>query len=249
MDDGRRIPANTLGVVGGMGPAATNYFLSRVTALTPADRDQDHLPVLVLSDPTIPDRNESFQARDNRARDQIVTAVSYLSNTGCALIAVPCNSAHIWFQEMQHASAVPVLNIVDEATNSIAKELSGGAHVGIMATNATITTGLYQDRLRQRGFQVVGEEDPRIQENVNQGIRLLKAGKTDQAAEKLGEATRALIDRGAEGLVVGCTDISPIADKLRRDLPIPIVDSTESLARVAVSQLNRTAKGSSDNGI
>lgn len=193
----------------------------------------------MFSDPTIPDRTEAFLAGDNRARDRLVSGVRLLATAGCALIAVPCNSAHIWFEDIQNAVPVKVLNIVDEAVKAIANERISGARVGMLATVATTNSGLYQNRLLQTGYELMADSDPRVREKVNRGIHLLKAGRPNEGARQIADAAHNLVDLGAEGLLIACTDISPVSKMLGPELRVPIIDSTESIASAAVGLLSR----------
>src|SRR5699024_1394419 len=107
-----------LGVLGGMGPAATADFLDKLAASTPAARDQEHIATLVYSDPTTPDRSDAMVAEGPDPLPALLHGIEFLSNAGVGAIAIPCNSAHFWYDQMQRATDAPILHIVDAVARS-----------------------------------------------------------------------------------------------------------------------------------
>ena len=128
-----------LGVLGGMGPLASAQFMVRLTQLTPATRDQDHIPTVLWSDPRVPDRTV---ARTDAARPircpGCCAASRALQRAGCGAIAIPCNTAHRWYDAMRDAAQVPILHIVDAAAAELRRHRTGGARIGVMATQAAL---------------------------------------------------------------------------------------------------------------
>ena len=112
----RRRPAplaGWLGVLGGMGPLATAAFLAKLALATPARVDQEHIPVLVYGDCATPDRTAAALARGASPLPQLLRGAGFLARQGVAAIAMPCNSAHCWYDELAAAVDRPVLHIVD----------------------------------------------------------------------------------------------------------------------------------------
>ncbi|WP_309139629.1 amino acid racemase [Siccirubricoccus sp. G192] len=110
-----------LGVLGGMGPLASAQFMARLTLLTPAERDQDHIPALLWSDPRVPDRTAARLGGGEDPLPALLRGLRGLEAAGCGAIAIPCNTAHGWFDALQAATGLPILHIVDAAAAELAR--------------------------------------------------------------------------------------------------------------------------------
>src|SRR5689334_7763772 len=104
-----------LGVLGGMGPLASAQFMARLTLLTPAAHDQDHVPAVLWSDPRVPDRTAARLAGGADPLPWLLRGIRGLEAAGCGAIAIPCNTAHGWYEPMQAATRLPILHIVEAA--------------------------------------------------------------------------------------------------------------------------------------
>src|SRR5699024_9848860 len=133
-----------LGVLGGMGPAATADFLDKLAARTPAARDQEHIATIVYSDPSTPDRSDAMVAGGPDPAPALVRGIEFLCSAGVSAIVVPCNSAHFWFDQMQQAATVPVLHIVDAVAEQVRGTGPGITRLGLMSTDGTARSGVYQ---------------------------------------------------------------------------------------------------------
>jgi aspartate racemase len=136
-----------LGVLGGMGPLASAHFMVRLTLLTPATRDQDHVPAVLWSDPRVPGRTGEHMSGGEDPLPWLVHGIEGLRRAGCGAIVIPCNTAHGWYDEMSKAAEVPILHIVDAAARELRRFGIAPGRIGLMATQATLTMRLYQDRL------------------------------------------------------------------------------------------------------
>lgn len=231
-----------LGVLGGMGPGATNDFLERVARLTPAKRDQEHIPTLVYSDPSTPDRSDAILGVGPSPLPAMLRGVEFLNQAGCALIAIPCNSAHYWYDQLAAASDAPVMNIVDSTAEHL-KDLDRTPRtVGVLATDGTCRSGIYASRLKQHGILAIDLTDTGDTNLVMRGIRTYKAGDAARARELLLRSGRELIERGAGALVIGCTDISAALPDVAEIDGAPIVDSSQCLARGCLGKLAKGRK-------
>lgn len=232
-----------VGVLGGMGPAATADFHHKIVAATPARRDQDHLPLLIRSMPQIPDRSASILGGSPSPEPALIEHARALREGGAAVIVMPCNTAHLWHDAVQAAVDVPVLHIVDPVLRALqplrradpeAAGPDGGWPVGLLATRATMVCGLYPRRARSGGADGIAWMDPlpEAQERyVDAGIHAVKAGDLARATQLLGYAAQGLIDRGARALVLACTEIPLVL----HDLPVPTLDATQLLAEATVA--------------
>ncbi len=223
-----------LGVLGGMGPLASAHFVVRLTQLTPAERDQDHLPVVLWSDPRVPDRTEARLSGGPDPLPALLRGIRGLETAGCGAIAIPCNTAHGWFEEMQAATRLPILHIVDAAADELADQGIAEGQVGIMGTAGTLAMRLYQQRLDQRGYSCLVPDEAQLQRLVTPAIALVKSGRVAEAYAPLAEVAASLMRRGARAVVLGCTEI-PLGIIAGPTLPFPVVDTIDALARAALA--------------
>ena len=223
-------PPGSLGVLGGMGPAATADFLRRLAAVTPAERDQDHIPVVVYSDPTTPDRSDAMERGGEDPLPKLLAGIRFLDAAGVAAIAIPCNSAHLWYEQMQAATSVPILHIADAVIQGLQASLPGVGTVVLLGTEGTLRSGLYQDRLEAAGYATVTPSGRTELDELMSGIRAVKAGDIDRGREVLLVLAHRLLGRGGQAVVVACTDISVA---FASDVEIesrPLVDANTELA-------------------
>lgn len=222
----------TLGVLGGMGPAATADFLQRLAHLTPAERDQDHLPTIVYSDPRTPDRSDAILGTGPSPLPAMQRGIEFLDASGCALVAVPCNTAHYWYDALAAHSRAPVLHIADATVAALPRQ--GRGTVGLIATDGTVRAGIYHGRFAAHGVDTVDLADLGDASPVMRGIRQVKAGDVAAAREELHAAGARLVDRGAQTLVVGCTDASFALRTTDAVAGAPLVDAADCLARASI---------------
>lgn len=226
-----------IGVLGGMGPLATIDFMRKVLAATPAVSDQDHVPLVVSSIPQVPDRTAAFRGDGVSPLAAMVASGQRLARAGAGLVVVPCNTAHLWFTELESALALPMLHLVDAALEDAVATAGAGATIGLLCTDATLASGLYVNRTPRSaqapGVQWALPTATEMLELVMPGIQAVKAGALDRGAELLGAAARALARRGAQALVLGCTEVPLVLDA--GNSPVPVIDATDALARRAVA--------------
>jgi aspartate racemase len=225
----------TLGVLGGMGPAATADFLARLARLTPATCDQDHVPTIVYSDPQTPDRSDAILGLGPSPLPAMLKGVNFLNHSGCALIAVPCNSAHYWHEELARHSTVPVLHIADATAERLRE--GGGSPVGLLATDGTVRAGIYRDRLHSAGIDTLDLTDLADANPVMRGIRALKGGQVSLARQTLQAAGEELVRRGATTLILGCTDVSVALAGVTNVAGAAVIDASDCLARACIVKL------------
>lgn len=217
-----------LGVLGGMGPQATADFLSKLVEHTEAETDQDHLPVVAWSVPQIPDRTAAILYGGESPLGPMQHGLRVLGSLGAQAIAIPCNTAHYWYDELAAQSGVPILHIVDAAADWIAAARPEARRLGLLGTEGTLRSGVYQNRL-PASFEVIvpGEASMSL---VSRGIAEVKAGRIGTARPLFEEAAGALRRQGAEAILLACTEI-PLAAPEGDD----IFDVTAALARSCVA--------------
>jgi len=222
----------TIGVVGGMGPWATLDFFEKVLRATPARRDQEHLRLIIDNNPKIPDRGPAILGDGEDPTPALVATARNVEAAGADLIVIPCNTAHHFYQAIQAAVRVPVLHIMREVAGAASRRFTRLGRVGLLATRATVATGLYQDAFRLLGAEVV-VPDERGQEVIDRLIYAIKAQGVDDALRSAGVAEgRGLNRAGAEAIILGCTELPLVLGE--DTLGLPILDSNLILAEVAV---------------
>ncbi len=220
-----------LGVLGGMGPLASAEFIRSLTLQTPATRDQDHIPTILVSDGRVPDRTAARQGRGPDPLPALLRGIRILEAAGCGAIAIPCNTAHGWFDGMAAATALPILHIVDAAAADLRAQIVAGGRIGLMGTAATMAMRLYEDRLT--GYEVIAPSAEEQADLVTPGIELVKANDEAASYAPLAEMAARLHARGARAVVLGCTEI-PLGIAAGPTLPFPVVDTVAALARAAI---------------
>ena len=219
-----------LGVLGGMGPLATADFYEKLIARTPAARDQEHVPVVVYAVPQVPDRTEALLRGGPSPLPALLAGLRTLVAAGAQAIAIPCNTAHAWYDELAAESPIPILHIADAAADAAARIAGAGARLGLVATAGTLAGGFYLRRLASRGFDCATPSKAEMNALVSPGIAAVKAGDLDAGGRLLEQAVDALLARGAAAVILGCTEVPVALDRLGSPLRSRCVDATASLA-------------------
>ncbi|MFG3052739.1 aspartate/glutamate racemase family protein [Kitasatospora sp. NPDC048239] len=230
-------PARTLGVLGGMGPAATAEFLRLLAADAPAVEDQQHPRVVMLSDPGIPDRSTAILTGDGEAGRRIRAGLWTLADWGADLLAVPCNTAHVFLAAFTAASPVPVVDIVDATLDAAVRLSPGGGW--LTATTGTLASGLYQERAAVRGYPL-HLPDGATQRLVHAAAVQVKARRPESAADDLRTAVHRLWRQRPLPVLAACTEL-PLAYQQAALPPELMVSSLAALSRACVAELYRTA--------
>lgn len=224
-----------LGVLGGMGPLASAQFMLRLTLLTPAERDQDHIPAVLWSDPRVPDRTRGKLSGGDDPLPVLLRGIAGLRQAGCGAIAIPCNTAHGWYDEMQQAAGAPILHIVDAAAEDLRRLDIAPGLIGVMGTQATLNMRLYQERLAGQGWDCITPHQEEMDRLVSPAIAAVKANRVAEAYAPLAEVVGSLARRGATAVVLGCTEIPLGIQAGPQDaLAAPVVDTIDALARAAI---------------
>ena len=226
-----------LGVLGGMGPQATNTFYQFVIDRTEAACDQEHVDALILSDSGMPDRTAAILGTEEQRRavfDRLLRDARLLEGAGCTVIAVPCNTSHFFLDEVQQHISVPILHMIRETADLLAAQ--GRRRPGILATDGTIRTGLYQKEFAARGIAAL-TPTPAAQKLVMSLIYDDIKGGRDGDPAKFAAIHRDLERQGCDCGVLACTELSVFAD--RHHLPPFYTDAMAVLAERAVQACRR----------
>ena len=162
-----------------------------------------------------------------------------LERAGVGLVAIPCNSAHVWFDQIIEASTVPVLNIIDSTCDDLARHGVTSGRIGVLGTAGTLELGLYQGPLQARGYNVIVPTDDEITNLSTVAIDLVKANRIEEGFEPAAECIRRLVDRGADAVMLGCTELPLALPHARRaEFGVVLTDSIDALARTVIDRWN-----------
>jgi len=227
-----------LGILGGMGPAASAEFYRRLTEQTPATCDQEHIPCVIWSDPTVPDRSTSLINRDDLPWEQLKRGIQGLKNADCDHIVIPCNTAHFWYDRMAELG-VSITHIVDSVAEELKSLNINDGTIGVIGTKATMSMGLYQHYLGSRGWSCITPSTTEMNTYVQPAIDLIKANNIEAAHDLLLTAIDKLIPWKVKAVVLGCTEI-PLAIKETHYKNIPLINSIDSLVKVSIKKFDRS---------
>ncbi len=217
-----------------MGPLATADFFSKVIAATPAAQDENHVPLLIQSDPRVPSRPAAILQGGESPLPALLAGRDRLIAAGAIALAMPCNTAHFWFAELLDGCPVPFLSIVDATCDEVATLAAPGACIGLIATGATLAAQIFDKHLLARGFVPKLPEDAEMTALVLPAIALVKAGRAREGGELVEQAVQALLARGANTVVLACTETPLALDAVESKMRSVCVDSTGALARSCV---------------
>ena len=220
----------TLGVIGGLGPIATAHFMELIIRMTEADTDQEHLDMIIYNRPSIPDRTGYIldSTKPNPLPEMIRTG-NALARQGAKLIAIPCMTAHYFHADLTRYIEAPIVHAIHEVAAHLKKH--GITRVGIMATDGSIRSGLFQRELQKHGIEPIipGETGQKCVMSVIYDD--VKAGLPAEM-DKFHFASGELREKGAQAIILGCTELSLV----KRDYPIGAgyLDAMEVLAQTCV---------------
>ncbi|MEO5659833.1 MAG: amino acid racemase [Polaromonas sp.] len=239
-----RFDGTFLGVLGGMGPLAGAVFVERLVALTDAARDQDHVPTVLWSDPRVPDRTDARLHGGEDPLPWLIHGAIQLKKAGARLIAIPCNSAHLWYDQLTKAVDIRFLHIVQSTVADLKRHGIRDGCIGLMGAAGTLEGGLYQEELKRHGFDCVLPRAEEIEYFCMRPIRLVKANEIEAAYLIAAECIELLKQRGAQAIVLGCTEYPIAVPHARRaSLGIPLIDSIDALARAAIEWHSAASSG------
>lgn len=218
----------TVGILGGMGPQATILLMQKVLSAVPAQDDRDHIPLIVDHNPQVPSRIKALiEGTGESPGPTLIAMARRLEIAGCKGLAMPCNTAHHYANEIKAAVTIPFLDMTTATVNALALKVPQGGRVGMLASPAVRKSRLYEPALTSHGFQLVYPEDDAAMLNI---IRAVKCGETGQPGKSLAqEATRLWQEKGCSHLLVSCTELSLLTDAI--PAPLSWTDSLDVLAK------------------
>lgn len=231
-----------LGILGGVGPSATVDFMNKIIRNTPAKKDQDHIKMVVEQNPQIPDRTAHLIHHEKDPSIAMFSTCKRLEAEGADAIAIPCNTAHAFVEEIQKYLNIPVINMLTTTAEYIGINFGQSVKVGLLATSGTIESKVYHDILEKSGFELIipdKEHQAYVMETIY-GKYGVKAGFIDGVCrEYLMNAAEYMISNGADVIILGCTELPLLfpteTEIIKNKKNIPLIDPTLILAKKIVT--------------
>ena len=223
----------TVGLLGGMGPDTTVDFMAKVIAMTTADREQDHVRMIVDHNPRCPSRQDAMLRNGEDPGPTLAAMAAGLEAAGADFLVMPCNTAHAFRASIEAATTIPLVSIIDVTVSACADYDA----VGVLATSCCLNSHLYQNALAENSIRAVIPDDEEVDLLLNLINRIKTGDRSSESVQQLQVLAESLMQKGAEAIVAGCTEIPLILDKSM--LAVPLISSTDVLASATV----RIARG------
>ncbi|MEM3700920.1 MAG: amino acid racemase [Candidatus Bathyarchaeia archaeon] len=221
-----------IGILGGMGPEATADLFFRIIRETPAKKDQEHLRIIVDNNPKIPDRTAAILGRGPSPMPEIIKTAKNLEKAGADFIAMPCITAHHYYEEIKKSVKIPILNMVELTAQTISENFPKAKKAGLLGTTGTVKSKMFDKSLNKFNIKMIYPSE-NFQKMVMEAIYdYIKAGKIIEGKKIVVNVAKHLIDLGADVIICGCTETSLVLKN--GDLTKPVVDPMQILAQTAV---------------
>ncbi|UPT38521.1 aspartate/glutamate racemase family protein [Pseudomonas amygdali] len=224
-----------IGILGGMGHLATIDLMEKIVQLGASNTatEQENVPILVYSDPSVPDRRAALLSGGESPLPKLIQGVKRLENSGASLIVIACHTAHHWVDRLTSSIKIPIIHIADAACEEVRNTTPRGSKIAVLATEATIQSGFYQSRLSSIGLPPIHLASHEYFDFVEPSIALAKAGNSKLARPLMEQAMVALQKKGAQKVVLACSEL-PLLMRELQSCPLPYIDATRCLAQTAI---------------
>lgn len=224
-----------LGIIGGMGPEATAQLYMKMIKATKVKRDQDHFRIIIDSNPKIPDRTKAILGLGESPVPYIIETAKNLEKMGVDIACIPCMTSHYFFDEIQAGVDMKIMNAFEELNNYLKKNFEGIVNIGVLATTGTRNTKIFEKYLSDMKIIYPDErfQSDYVMEAIYGEGTGIKSGVTEgRPVELLIEAGKNVIEKGAEVVILGCTEIGLV---LKKDsLSKPSIDPMDVMAEFMV---------------
>ncbi|MBN2246937.1 MAG: amino acid racemase [Candidatus Aminicenantes bacterium] len=224
-----------IGILGGMGPEATVRMFTLIIKNTRAEKDQDHIPVLIYSNPKIPPRTDAIIGKGPDPTSDLIEGISLLLKGGADFIMIPCITAHFFLPKITKSIEFAYLSLIEESLRYAKTKIPAIKKTGILASTGTLTSRLFHDCFLSEGIEVIHPNE-KEQEKVMDAIfgeRGIKAGySSGYSRETIIDMAGTLINRGAEAIIAGCTEIPLVLTA--EDIPVPLIEPMEITAQAGI---------------
>jgi len=226
----------TIGILGGMGPEATNRLATLITSLTVVSKDQEHIPVISFNNSKIPHRINAIFNNTESPLPEMIRMAKGLEFLGADFLIIPCNTAHYFIKDIQPHINIPFINMIEETVRFVSDNYQDTKKVGILGTNLTIKMKLYEKPLEEKGIQII-RPSSKNEELVMQAIYGIKGGLKDEGRKILQQVAKDLVKAGAEIIIAGCTEIPLVLQQ--KNLNFILLDPSKIVAESAIALASR----------
>ena len=217
-----------------MGPEATIDLFYKIIKFTPAEKDQEHLRIIIDNNPKIADRTAAILGKGKDPLPALQETVRNLEKAGADFIIIPCNTAHYYISQIQESVDIPILNMIKETAKETQQRTPQIKKVGLLASMGTYKTEIYHQQFKKFNIEIISPEE-NDKEEVMKAIYAVKAGDlSNEIKGNILKIAQKLIHKGAETIITGCTEIPLILKE--GDVLVPIIDPTQVLAKAAVQK-------------
>ena len=226
-----------IGILGGMGVGVTAELLHRIIDLIGAKTEQDNFHIIINHNPKIPDRTRAILYGGESPLPLLKSSLQALIKTGVDFIAIPCNTVHYYYDVIQRDVPIPIIHMIKEVVEKtllVKRELKVA---GLLATTGTVRVGLYQNEFVKKHVKVILPEENEQNIVMHSIMEIKSRVNSNKVKGQIIEIAGKLIDRQAEVIIIGCTDISLVVND--GDLNVPMVDSLQVLTEKTVSMASK----------
>jgi aspartate racemase len=224
-----------IGILGGMGPEATARMFTLIIKNTQAEKDQDHIPVLIYSNPKIPPRTDAIIGKGPDPTADLIEGIKLVLKGGADFIIIPCITAHFFLPKITQNIEFSYLSLIEESLRWAKKKIPTIKRTGILASTGTLNSRLFHDSFLSEGIEVIHPNE-KEQEKVMHAIfgeRGIKAGYTSgYSRDAIIDMAGTLINRGAEAIIAGCTEIPLVLTA--KDISVPLIEPMEITAQAGI---------------
>jgi aspartate racemase len=224
-----------VGILGGLGPEATQLLFKKIIDKTPAKCDQEHIPIIIYNNPQIPDRTKAILYGEESPLPELIKTAKILEFMGAKSIVIPCNTAHYFIDRLQMNIKIPIIDMIKETVLFIKQNYPETTKIGLISTTGTIASRIYHNEFNKIGVKVI-TPDSKVQENKVMdsiyGKKGIKAGFHKIPQQKIEKVGQELINNGAEIIIAGCTEISIVLKQKR--IPYVVINPLSILAEKAI---------------
>lgn len=211
-----------------MGPEASNTFCSKLISMKKCSNDQDNIPFFHYCNPKIPDRTKFILGEGENPLPELLKSCKIVENAGANFLVLPCNTAHYFLPELKKNIDTPIIDMVSLTVKKIKKDFPSIKNVGLLSTTGTIEAKVYENKFTQLGIKTIKPDNFYQESFVMEAIygsKGIKSGKKKLGKTLLTNAVEHLISKGAQAIILGCTEI-PLVLK-QKDFMIPFYEPME----------------------
>ena len=211
-----------IGILGGMGPEATSELFSLIIKNTKAHNDQDHIPVLIVNNPKIPDRSLYILGKGPSPINMLVEGALKLEQIGADIILIPCNTAHFFIKQIEEKIHVPIIDMIKETARYVLRKFPEIKKYGLLSTTGVYKTAIYKKAFEDIALEIINPDALYQQQNMTaiyskQGI---KAGFKTEPLKILLQTVENLVENGARAIICGCSEIALVVKQSHIDIPL-----------------------------